>query len=749
MARTGSGKTAAFLVPCLHRLGQHSPNVGARAMVLSPTRELALQTVRFFRQLGRLTNLRVTLITGGFSFEDQFADLSTNPDVLIATPGRLIHILDEANLKLKCMEYVVLDEADRLFEMGFAGSILDILRRCPENRQTALFSATLPSALAEFTGVALHNPSVVRLDTEIRISESLRLAFLIVRNDQKPAALLHLLRDVLRFEESPRDCRTVVFVQTRHHAEFIAMVLMAQGYQLSVIHGNMDQEARKASIDDFRRCITQLLVVTDVAARGLDIPHLHNVINFCFPAQPKLFVHRAGRAGRQGRPGNAYSLVAQDEMPYMVDLHLFLGRPLRNTPSINYGALTGDDALPPAVEDTAPEPNDGYFGALPEHLFQEEAEFVQRLLKEKIEAKSQYQTSLHAQQAYLKSRPMSSPESMRRCRLLLAKHIEPHPLLDIRPDDVSRDRMVNELKTFRPTSTIFEVMGDQNIILPFGRKDAAKRRRASVVEPVLPAAKKPKTGLLAEDLLEELQDQRLPRTNAERREAFASQLWMGENNEEDADFFVPYQKPPNFAEMGYSINKEVTLDIAPDEAQDMARNQQAYHWDKKRKKFIKMSFNDLKVRGKKSRKNEAGQEADLSKKQNYYAKWTEKTKLRIQEAGEVEDRGALAHGRDAQKRFHRNEKEENGPAGKSEVKTLEQIRKGREKRQKHAEQQARGAERKKAGKGKHTKGLRKRPKQMFPSHGSGASSKKYITVSDAAKKFSAQKSKKPSRTPKR
>lgn len=322
MARTGSGKTAAFLIPVLSKLRTHSLKAGARCVILAPTRELALQTFKFAKELAKFTDLRVAALVGGDSMEAQFADLSNNPDVIVATPGRLLHHIDEVKaFTLRTVCHVVLDEADRLLEMGFADQLKQIMNSVADVRQTLLFSATLPSALAEFVRVGLREPEVVRLDAEMKISSDLRMSFVLMRSDEKVAALLYMLREVI-----PKRQQTVVFASTRHHVEWLQNVLEFEGVKVSSIYGSMDMMARKMALGRFRAKKADVLVVTDVAARGIDIPLLDNVINYDFPAKGKLFVHRVGRVARAGRTGNAHSFLVKEELGFLVDLHLFLGR---------------------------------------------------------------------------------------------------------------------------------------------------------------------------------------------------------------------------------------------------------------------------------------------------------------------------------------------------------------------------------------------------------------------------------------
>eukprot|EP00906_Rhabdomonas_costata_P027976 RCo039707 len=468
MARTGSGKTAAFLLPMIHRLQQHSPSVGARALILSPTRELALQTLRFHTKLASQTDLRVCILAGGFSIEDQFADMSANPDVIIATPGRLLHVLEETKVKLRVVEYVVLDEADRLFEMGLSEQITDILRGLPESRQTAMFSATMPSLLAEFTSAKLREPVLLRLDTDVKISEKLKSVYFTCRPEQKLAALLYLLRSVLQVDHgtggagagargSPRQL-TLIFVPTRHHCELIHLLMEFCSFPSTMVHGHMHQEARKRAVEDFRRARVPIMVVTDVAARGIDIPLLNNVINFSFPSTPKLYVHRVGRAARQGRSGTAFSLVGLDEFSYLLDVLLFLGRRPANTPADLRASEEDDGAAVDIGGPGVPEsPDDGFYGCVPDIHLAPEMEVIRRFFSENAEAAALETTCANAMKRYLKTRQGSSGESVRRARQLLLRGVLPHPLITVPEADQKCADMAEELRTFRPPAPVFEL----------------------------------------------------------------------------------------------------------------------------------------------------------------------------------------------------------------------------------------------------------------------------------------------------
>uniref|UniRef100_A0A7S2B9U3 RNA helicase n=1 Tax=Octactis speculum TaxID=3111310 RepID=A0A7S2B9U3_9STRA len=482
MARTGSGKTAAFLVPLLESLKEHRGTGGTRAIVLSPTRELALQTLRFSRQMAKYTDLRAALIVGGDSMEGQFEALANQPDFIIATPGRLAHHLEEVHdFTLQGIQFVVFDEADRLFEMGFAHQLQQLLHRVPENRQTLLFSATMPKVLIHFARAGLSDPQLIRLETDTRVPDELRLAFFTVRSFDKPCALVFVMRELLC---APREL-TVIFSATRHHCEMLRSLLAFSLPKLktALIYGTMDQEARKTNLDKFRKRQVTVLLVTDVAARGIDIPLLDNVVNYSFPPTPKLFVHRVGRTARQGRSGTAISLVDPEEMAYMTDLHLFLGK------KMSTGHPDKDEEE--VEEVVAPSPVTAYslkemdsksmvhYGCIPQPHLDAEQEVWQRLLTNEDDLANLNRVCTNASKQYKRTRPDPSSASVRRAKALEMHHI--HPLLlslqdkhhalqtgassnrTVNPRHISGQAAVDtaeylhSLTKYRPKATVFEV----------------------------------------------------------------------------------------------------------------------------------------------------------------------------------------------------------------------------------------------------------------------------------------------------
>lgn len=434
MARTGSGKTAAFLVPLFEKLKIHTSQTGIRAIIFSPTRELALQTFKFTKELGRFTDLKSALILGGDSIERQFATIHDNPDIIIATPGRLLHVVMEMDLKLKSVEYVVFDEADRLFEMGFQEQLIEIINRLPSYRQTLLFSATLPQMLVDFTKAGLSDPTLIRLDTETKLSENLKSQFIKCRTEDKVAVLLCLLKKVISANDM-----TVVFTQTRHHVEYLKDLLEKYSIPCTYVYSSLDQEARKENISIFTSKKVKLLLVTDVAARGIDIPLLDNVINFNFPPKSKLFIHRVGRVARAGRNGTAYSLVSPDEMPYLLSLNLFLGNSLH------------------FASDSTTSDCNGIIGLMPQNMIDEENEMILQWHSIHVELQNMKNVCQNAHKQYVKSRPLPATEFCKNAKDQNYEVSNIHPIFTNIRSEPEKLNMLNAVKNFKPKSTIFEI----------------------------------------------------------------------------------------------------------------------------------------------------------------------------------------------------------------------------------------------------------------------------------------------------
>lgn len=506
MARTGSGKTAAFVIPIVEKLAAHSSTVGARALILSPTRELAAQTAKVAASLAKFTDLRIALLIGGEHVTQDFEALASNPDVLVATPGRLIHLLAEVpDLSLAAVQLAVYDEADRLFEMGFATQLRDILQQLPASRQTMLFSATLPAAVAQFARAGLRDPQMVRLDAETKVSEALKIGFLLVRSGDKPAALLWALRDII-----PATQQAMIFAATRHHVEYLLSLLRYAGISARPIYGSLDPEVRKANLARFRKGadVCRCLIVTDVAARGLDVPLLDNVINYDFPDKAKLFVHRAGRVARAGRTGLAISLVAPTEQPYMADLHIFLHRTLApDRDSALAGAAAAEAAehagatplsafiagaeaaARAAVARSAAEQamhgytvddmqaSDVHYGALPSAALGPDLETVSKAVASSLDITALAKSANNAYEAYNRTRGQASRIGVRASRAITDELVHPLARSHMAVAEAEHDAFVKSLAAFRPKELIMEVQSNKGNKLAAADMVQRKRRQ--------------------------------------------------------------------------------------------------------------------------------------------------------------------------------------------------------------------------------------------------------------------------------
>lgn len=699
MARTGSGKTACFLIPMFERLKTHSAQTGARALVLSPTRELALQTMKFTKELGKFTGLKTALILGGDKMEDQFAALHENPDIIIATPGRLVHVAVEMNLKLQSVEYVVFDEADRLFEMGFAEQLQEIIGRLPGGHQTVLFSATLPKLLVEFARAGLTEPVLIRLDVDAKLNEQLKTSFLLVREDAKAAVLLHLLRTAVR----PQD-QTVVFVATKHHAEYLSELLTTQRVSCAHIYSALDQTARKINLAKFTHGKCSALIVTDLAARGLDIPLLDNVINYSFPAKGKLFLHRVGRVARAGRSGTAYSLVAPDEVPYLLDLHLFLGRTLtlacpHEEPS---GAVGGD----------------GVLGRVPQSVVDDEDCSLRNTLEASLELQGLGRVADNAQQQYVRSRPAPSPESIKRAKELDLAGLGLHPLFSSRFEEkeLQRLRLVDSIKSYRARATIFEINAssrdlssqvmrakrqkDRKAIARFqqGRQERRESLASAASSCPPPQGEPPKeeeeaeAGESVEDVFTEVVGRKRQQSAADP--ARGAKRRREEARQRDQAFYVPYRPKDFDSERGLSVSGDrgafeqqaasAVLDLMGDEAQNLTRGRQQLKWDRKKKRFVGQSGQE----DKKKIKTESGRYISSSYKRDLYQKWKQKQKIDdrdSEEEGAPERQGPERRGgKRGRGQGPPRPRPASAPAGRvrSELKSKQQILKQRRRAQK-------------------------------------------------------------------
>lgn len=552
-------------------------------------------------------------------------------------------------MHLTSVRCLVLDEADRLFELGLQPQIGAIMQKLPESCQRALFSATMPTVLAEFTSAGLHNPVVIRLDSEMKLSDQLKQSAFLVRNDEKVAALIVLLKRVLHVgEAAANNAQALIFVESKFHVEFLQMILTAYSISASAVHGQMDQEARRLAVRSFAKRETSVMVVTDVAARGLDLPLLDNVVNFSFPFNPKLFVHRVGRVARAGRSGTAYSIMTFEDFPYYVDLMQFIGRPLQSSPVPGDLLFTADD---------------GCYGRLPEEDIQLELDFLKRLHENDVEVRNMARVVENAHKKFNRTKKKPSHEAIQEARKpqYAFGRTPLHPMLLERLGStrVRADEVRFDLKRFKPKELFLEI-GSKEKLFEIRPPETAqslarsanaeggvkKGGAASVAPPAKPLS-------FAEQMLQRAQERRkrerevgsstsvnsddavMNLVTHPRQAALGQEESMESGAYRDENFFMDLERRDTLNNAHYSV-KDATMDMAAETAEEAAQQRQVFAWSKKKNRYVQMHVNDAKalLRGV---KNESGKAINYKSKLQAYSKWTKKSNMRIQDVGEEED----------------------------------------------------------------------------------------------------------------
>jgi len=331
-AQTGTGKTAAFVLPALQRLATPStvPGKGPRILVLTPTRELAGQVMEAARAYGRAFRPRCGTLLGGMPYREQLRLLSAPVDIIVATPGRLLDHLERGSVRLDRLEMLILDEADRMLDMGFSEDMEKIVARAPSDRQTMMFTATMDATVGKLAERMLRNPQRVELAVRTTSNALIEQRMHVADNlNHKKELLNHLVSD-------EKLTRAIIFSATKRDADDLARELTRNGHQAAALHGDMNQIARNKTIERMRRGGIRLLVATDVAARGLDVTGISHVINFDLPRFAEDYVHRIGRTGRAGASGIAISFVSRSEVSYLEKIERFIGKKL---PELNIEGL--------------------------------------------------------------------------------------------------------------------------------------------------------------------------------------------------------------------------------------------------------------------------------------------------------------------------------------------------------------------------------------------------------------------------
>ncbi|KAF5385833.1 hypothetical protein D9615_002245 [Tricholomella constricta] len=684
MARTGSGKSLAYMIPLVQRLGgRHATTFGARALILIPTRELALQILKVGKELARGwhsgsgahagdkggddskkgQSLRWGLIVGGEGLDEQFEMITNNPDIIIATPGRLLHLIVEMNLDLRSIQYVVFDEADRLFEMGFETALTEIIHRLPPTRQTLLFSATLPKSLVDFAKAGLEEPKLVRLDAESKISPDLKMAFFSIKQAEKEACLLALLRDVIQVpfgtthaeenehviekkhkgkakhpEQFTAPHQTLIFVATKHHVEFVMNLLTTAGYAVSHIYGTLDQSARTYQMDQFRRGITNILVVTDVAARGIDIPVLENVVNYDFPQGARVFVHRVGRTARAGRQGWAWSFITNAELPYLLDLQLFLGRPLKN--DVTEG---GDRAY---IESLV-------LGTFERSKIDEDVEYIRALEDANHSLPTLRDVMKRGHALYERSKGKASPPSYRRAKemvkdpqwLLAGSDSGIHPVLlrgadeqKRRSQEEARKALLRSVNSFKPSETVFEVGTKGNVtnaaLMKERRKALNRSAQRAIASTSSAAQDEPETEpvLFGKDIEMANEDDIAAVFDPSKKQGYR-----------DSEFYMSHHQKGAATEKGYSLTdgatfaqqaQNATFDLVGDDVV-AGRQKRQLNWDKKKKRFVQgdgAGADNVKLVT-----TESGMKLPATYRSGRFDEWKAKMRVSLPKVGEAEN----------------------------------------------------------------------------------------------------------------
>lgn len=324
LAQTGTGKTAAFSLPIIQHLHLNKMNGKKReirALILTPTRELAIQIDECLHDYTRYTDVRHCVIFGGVKQHSQVNTLKAGVDILVATPGRLLDLMNQKIINLDSIRHFVLDEADRMLDMGFIHDIKRLLPKLPKKKQTLFFSATMPETIATLSRSILHNPVKVEVAPVSSVVDTIKQYIYFVEKQEKKDLLINLLK-------KDKKKSVLIFSRTKHGADKIARILSKSGIGSAAIHGNKSQNARQRALADFKAHKIQTLIATDIAARGIDIDHLELVINYDLPDVAETYVHRIGRTGRAGNTGTALTFCANDEKAMLKDIQKLTGKTL-------------------------------------------------------------------------------------------------------------------------------------------------------------------------------------------------------------------------------------------------------------------------------------------------------------------------------------------------------------------------------------------------------------------------------------
>lgn len=470
--------------------------------------------------------------------------------------------------------------------MGFHEQLNEILHRLPQFKQTCLFSATLPQQLVDFAKAGLNEPELIRLDVESKLSENLKTVYIGCRFTDKLSVLMFLLKSVINRNDS-----TVVFVPTRHHVEYICAILSANLIQSTFVFSALEQKQRNENVYRFKTKRVNVMIVTDLAARGIDIPILDNVINFNFPSRPKLFVHRVGRVARAGRFGTAYSIVSFDELPYVYELSLFLNHQFK---------------IP---DENSTSKDDGLYGLVPQQIIDEENESIKKSIETIKDLKDLLKVSENAYKQYLKTREKPSGESVRKMKQYNHESIAFHPIFKHRifegdeDEERKKNALLDSIKNFKTSSTIFEI-------------DRKKQKANNVIN---------ETRKYFQDVI----DKKIKTKELEeQKDEYEKQT--EKIDFKDDDHYLPYLSKDHHSEKGLQINESKSIlqksvfSIQGDEGEELRKSKlNEKRWDRKKKKFVG-EIEDIRA---KKFKTESGNWISASFKTDLFKRWKEKNKI--------------------------------------------------------------------------------------------------------------------------
>jgi len=325
-AQTGSGKTAAFALPVLNHIFENPKKMESRkcrTVVLAPTRELATQVAKSFERYGKHMELKVSIVVGGMPMPPQIRELSKGLDVLVATPGRLLDMMQQRKVDFRETDYLILDEVDRMFDMGFIQDVKAIIQRIPDTRQTLCFSATIDASVGKLIGAITKDPVTISVDAEYRPADKVEQASCFIRNQDKADLVCQL---ILEEEKRDPESKILIFTATKQGADHLMHRLREANIRTDAMHGDKAQRVRDRVLDKFRSGKSNVMIATDVAARGLDVKGIDMVINYDIPKEGDTYVHRIGRTGRAGKTGRAFTLCAEFDQPALNNIERILGK---------------------------------------------------------------------------------------------------------------------------------------------------------------------------------------------------------------------------------------------------------------------------------------------------------------------------------------------------------------------------------------------------------------------------------------